>query len=103
MKVPVEGPKGPESPGPEGREDPMLRFFKGMLEPEAYSRVLNLYMMAKGGDKRKASLLQALFQYLQRLVGAGYVRRKITEGELVSLLERISSSERKGSIKIIRK
>jgi len=73
------------------------------LEEGAYSRVYNLYVMAKGGDKRKASLLQALYQYLQRLLASGYVRRKIREEEVVALLEKLSSSDRGGSIKIIRK
>ena len=105
MNQPPTEQAGDEKPMQGPQQDPMMQFFKGILEPEAYERVANLYVLAKGGDRRKEALLKALYSYLQGLMARGYISRKIRDDELLALLKKLASQGggSGGSIKIIHK
>lgn len=66
-----------------------------LLEPEAYERLSRVRLV-------KPERASAVEQHLMKLYQAGAIRRKISENQIVDILEKVASDERKqGSTTIV--
>ncbi|KAH3669722.1 hypothetical protein OGATHE_002534 [Ogataea polymorpha] len=72
------------------QNDPSQSILSQILEPEAKERLSRVRMV-------RPERVTSVESYLLRLFKSGAIRTKISESEIVEILERVSKEERKGN------